>query len=262
MTKPPSIILIDTETSPLTGLSWSVYKTNILKIIEPSKLLSFAWKVLGEKKTYCKAICDYDGYTPGVIDDEALVKDIWKVIDDADIIIGQNSEAFDLKKIYSRFIVHGLKAPSDFKSIDTLKEARKNFYFDSNKLNDLATILGVKAKLQTGGLSLWLDCIAGNSEAWKKMKLYNAGDVDSLEEVYLKIRPYILNHPNLGLIAESPEVSCSACMSTDLQKRGYSFTVAGKKRRFQCNSCGAWSTGPYQRRSVVAKLEEESNDDE
>lgn len=247
--KKPFVVLLDIETSPITAYTWQTYNTNVLKVLEPSKIISISWKELGSSKTNVKCIADYKSYKPGVIDDKDLIKDIWQVLDKADVVIGHHSDSFDLKKLNSRFVVHGLTAPSPFESVDTKKQASKHFRFDSNSLNNLGQFLNLGKKVENGGFDLWVRCIAGDKQAWKLMKEYNVQDVVLLERVYLAIRPYISNHPNLAAIAggEAGECKCPACTSTNLSKRGFSVTKTGKKQRLQCGDCGAWSLGLWRR---------------
>lgn len=249
MTK-ASIVLIDIETSPILGYTWTTFDANVLRVVEPFKIISVAWKRLGEEKVQCRAISDYKDYKPGVVNDKQLVTDIWSVLDKADIVAGHNSDSFDLKKLNARFIINGLDAPSSFDTIDTLKIAKKFFKFDSNSLGSLGLYLNEGAKINNGGFDLWVRCMAGDKEAWKKMKEYNIQDVVLLEKIYLRLRPYMGNdHPNVNLISgnSANDLACNVCTSTDVQKRGYSYTKTGQKRRYQCSSCHSWSTGPFER---------------
>lgn len=245
----PNIALIDIETSPIIGYTWGLYDVNVLAVIEPVKILSCAWKWLGEKDVNVKALCDYKDYKPGIVNDRSLCKDIWDVLDLADIAIAHNGDSFDIKVCNSRFIANGLNAPSDYKSIDTLKVAKKYFRFNNNSLNELGVYLNEGEKVPTGGFKTWLKCMEGDPAAWLRMKKYNVQDIRLLERVYLRLRPFIGNHPNLNLIAPSSAEghSCSVCQSLDTTKRGKAVTKAGSYQRYQCNQCGSWSSGPYER---------------
>ena len=79
---------------------------------------------------------------------------------------------------------------------------------------------------------------------WRKMVKYNKRDVSLLEKVYIKMRPWINNHPNLNLINDTKEL-CPNC-GGHLQKRGFAITRVAKHQRFQCQSCGAWSQKPMK----------------
>lgn len=253
--KAPKVVLIDIETSPLTGYAWTMFEANILKVLEPSKIICVAWKFLDEDKINVKALPDYKGYKAGVLDDTALVKEIWGVLDKADVVIAHNGDSFDVKKLNSRFIIHHMRAPSAYKTIDTKKVAKKYFRFDSNSLDNLGVFLEEGRKESTGGFDLWDQCMAGNPASWAKMKKYNVRDIDLLERVYLRLRPFMENHPNLNVIAHpnDHDESCPACLSHNLQKRGFTITRTGRKQRFQCNDCGVWSSGPYEKANIALR---------
>lgn len=252
------IILLDIESSPINGLSWEAYDTSLLRILAPSKIIAIAWKELGDDTTYGTTLADFKGYKPNVVDDEKLVRTAWDLLDKADVVVTHNGDSFDLRKLNARFVAHGLSAPSDYKSIDTLKAAKKYFRFDRNNLDYLGDYLNAGHKLETGGFKLWLDCLAGNKDAWARLKTYNIGDVDLLEKVYLRLRPFMTTHPNLSLLSNSGTISCGSCLSTNVQRRGFSFTMAGRKQRFQCKDCGSWSLGQYERRPKNEFEEEEA----
>lgn len=250
--KTPSIVLIDIETSPILGYTWTSWDADVLKILRPSMILSVSWKTLHSPDTIVKALPDYKGYKAGIINDRPLVEEVWKVLDEADVVIGHHSDAFDLKKLNSRFVYYGLNSPSFYQSVDTKKVASKYFRFDSNSLNNLGVYLNVGEKVKHQGFDLWVNCMEGDKDAWAQMKEYNTQDVVLLEKVYLKLRPFMQNHPDLNVIAENgAEPACSTCSSHNVQKRGFSFTKAGKKQRYQCNDCFSWSTGPWQKNKVA-----------
>lgn len=243
--KKPEFIFLDIETSPILGYVWRTYQDNVLKIIEPSKIMSVSWKRPGEVETYVKTIHDYPDYKPGVVDDHALVQDVWELLDNADIVCAHYGDKFDLPKLNARFVYYGLNAPSPFQTIDTKKVASKYFKFDSNSLGNLGEYLGCGHKLETGGFDLWDRCIQGDTDAWNRMADYNTGDVALLEQVYLKLRPFIQNHPDMNIVP-TDEV-CKTCQSSNVTRRGYAFTKTGKKQRFQCNDCASWFTGGWEK---------------
>lgn len=256
----PLVTLFDLESSPLLGWAWQMYDANILREEKCSKIMSIAWKQLDKEKTYCKAICDNKDYQPGDMDDREVVEQAWKVLDKTDVLITQNGISFDERKLNTRFAFYGLGAPSSFQSIDTLKIAKKEFRFESNKLDSLGHYLGVGGKASTGGMSLWFRCMDGDLEAWEIMKSYNKEDVCLLERVYLKLRPFSRTHPNLGYIGGKGEAVCGSCLSKDLVKRGFSFTMTGRKQRYQCKNCQSWTAGKYERNSFVVEEDDDGNE--
>ena len=241
------IAFVDIETAPSLGWVWQKYETNVIDFKTDWYLLSFAVKWAGEKKVKVYGLCDYPGYDKNREDDSKLVDDLWKVFDEADIVIGHNGDSFDIKKSNSRFLTHKLPPPSPYKTVDTLKIARRAFKFDSNKLDDLGRYLGVGRKLPHTGFHLWKGCMNGDPEAWKLMKKYNAHDVELLEQIYFLMRGWSPTHPNVN----KGQTACPKCGSTKVQRRGFSYTLLRQKQRFQCLSCFGWYEGPAK---VVEKI--------
>ena len=77
------------------------------------------------------------------------------------------------------------------------------------------------------------------------MRKYNPADITSTEGVYLRMRPYIIGHPNVAAYTDDTEVQCPKCGSKDMQRRGVARTQSSEYQRFQCFSCGGWSRGRY-----------------
>ena len=117
-----------------------------------------------------------------------------------------------------------------------------NIKFDSNKLDNLGKFLGLGEKLETGGFELWLGCMAGDMKSWKKMCDYNKQDVILLEKVYLALRPWMTNHPNLGVL-DGFKNHCPNCDSCHVTHRGYGLNSKSKYERLQCQDCSAWFKG-------------------
>lgn len=245
------ILLMDLETAPNRAWIWGKYEQNALGFDKEWYVLCYAYKWLGDKTTRAVSLPDFKKlYKKDPEYDARLMQELWDLLDEADIVIAHNGDQFDIKKANARFIAHGLQPPSPYKTIDTLKVARKHFKFNSNKLNDLGKHLGVGEKVETGGFKLWEGCMEGDLTSWKKMVKYNKQDVELLEKVYLKLRPWMTNHPNMNIVDETVG-ACPICSSTKIQKRGFSPTRVGKKQRYQCTACGGWSTG----KSVKTNIE-------
>jgi len=241
MGAPPAICFIDIETAPITGMAWGMFEQNLVHVTEPTYILSYAIKWRGESKIKTRALCDYPGYSKNKKSDKALAADLWKDLDRADIIIAHNGDAFDIKKINSRLIVHGLPKPSPFKTIDTLKIARRNFKFDSNKLDNIGRYLQVGRKLPNTGMDLWLGCMNGDPASWRTMRRYNAQDIVLLENVYEKIKSWDKSHPSLTAYDDKP--GCPTCRSSNVQARGFNVAKTRKTQRMHCQGCGAWYSG-------------------
>jgi uncharacterized protein YprB with RNaseH-like and TPR domain len=239
---PAKILFLDIETAPSLGWVWGKWQQNVIDFKKDWYMLSFAYKWANEDQIHVKGLIDYPGYKRHTENDKALAKDLWKLLDEADIIIAQNGDSFDIPKINTRFLIHGLQPPSPYKTVDTLKIAKKRFAFDSNKLDDLGHYLNIGRKLPHTGFHLWKGCMSGNPEAWKTMKEYNAHDIDLLEQLYYKVRAWDTQHPQVNQGATANE-ACPKCSSGHVQKRGFSYTLLRRKQRYQCLNCRTWYEG-------------------
>lgn len=244
MPKQPRILLLDIETSPNIAYMWGLWKelTSVDMIEREWYILCWCAKWLGENKVFSSALPDFKKeYKEDKEDDKHILLKLWNLLDEADMVVGHNLAAFDVKKINARFIQHKIKPPSPFKIVDTFISAKRHFDFTSNKLGDLGKKLGLGEKVETGGFKLWRKCLLGDKQAWNKMVTYCKGDILLLEKVYLRMRPYMDNHPNISLyIEDEDEAMCPVCGSIELQKHGIAFNGQGKYHRLQCSDCGAW----------------------
>jgi uncharacterized protein YprB with RNaseH-like and TPR domain len=241
----PRIAFIDVETAPIDALVWTMFEANVIHVNEPTYLLCYAIKWVGQSRVTTRALCDYPGYARNKKSDKALLADLWADLDGADILVAHNGDSFDFKKINARLLVHGYKPPSPFKTVDTLKIARRHFKFDSNKLDNIGRYLQVGRKLPHTGKDLWLGCMRGDAKSWRTMRRYNAQDVHLLERVYEKLKPWASNHPALTTYTERP--GCPVCSSTHTQQRGFNVAKTRKTPRLHCQDCGHWFTGSVKK---------------
>lgn len=254
----PRIVTLDIETFPNLVFTWGLFQQNVglNQIVRDWSLASVCWKWLDEKKTH------YADCSANPLDDSGLLEQIWKVLDEADIVVGQNSKHFDIRKINARLIEKGYRPPSPYKQIDTKVEAKKVAMFTSNRLEWLSQHLTDQAKdkhTDFPGFELWSECLKGNPKAWASMRKYNPTDVLATEKVYLKLRPWIEGHPNIANnLPGQTKAACPKCGSEDVQHRGTARTQVGAYRRMQCQSCGGWSRTRYtlntisERRGLLA----------
>lgn len=239
--KGPKILLYDIETSPLLSYCWALWDQNIAlnQIKGDWFVLSWSAKWLGDPPS--KTMYMSQQGAKNIEDDTKTLQGIWDLLNEADIVITQNGNNFDHKKLNARFIIQGFKPPSSYKKIDTFLLAKKYFGFTSNKLEYMSNKLNKKYKklkhAKFSGFEMWSECLKGNRAAWKEMKKYNKYDVLALEELYNKIIPWD-NTINFDLYSDSDEITCK-CGSTDFKLNGYAYTASGKFQRYQCKTCGS-----------------------
>ncbi len=232
----------DIETTPFEVYTWGAgYEERVIEVIEPSFMISFAYRWEGEpgKSTKCIILTPEEAVAK---DDLRVVTACRDVLDEADIMVAHNGDRFDRKKLNARLVKHGLTPPQPPRSIDTLKIARGSFAFPSNRLNDLGIYLDVGKKVPHTGFELWKDCMAGDKKALNLMARYNIGDIKLLRDVYMKLRSFSSTHPNLAIYGDVS--SCPKCgaPSTNLRSRGYRYTNLTKKQTWFCLVCGGWSS--------------------
>ena len=155
-----------------------------------------------------------------------------------------HNSSFDIRKLNFRFALNDFTPPSPYVSIDTLKESKKSFAASSYALDYLCNMFCNKGKLKTG-FQLWKDCDKGDLDALRTMNEYNKNDVVVLEDYYLKIRPWIKSHPNMGLytLEEFDGIVCPTCGYTDLKECGEYQTKVNSFIAYRCNNCGAIGRG-------------------
>jgi Aeromonas phage DNA polymerase exonuclease subunit len=240
-TQGPKVLLIDIETAPLLVHCWGLFDQNIglNQVKSDWHLLSYSAKWLSDSPK--KIIYEDQRNVSKIEDDSKLLNSVWKLLDEADVVVSQNGRRFDVKKLNARFVLSGMSPPSSFKQIDTLEIAKKYFSFTSNKLEYMSDKLCIKYKKQTkrkfAGFDLWKECLAGNLAAWKEMEKYNKYDVLALEELYEVLIPWD-SSVNFNLYNDSNENKCK-CGSSDFTKRGFFYTGVAKYQRYQCKKCGA-----------------------
>jgi len=233
------ILLLDIETSLHKVFTFNLIKAYIppKQIIEPTKVLCWAAKWLGQKRTHFRDIRDED-----------FLSLIYSMIDTADAIIHYNGKAFDMKHLNREFLLAKLDPPSPYKNLDLLSVMRQNFKMASNKLEWVSIQLGYEGKIQNRGVQLWIDCQEHNDpKAWHEMKRYNIRDVTEMEPIYHDLLPWIKNHPNWGLYVDgNTDRICTNCGTSRVKKNGIERTHVRTYQRYKCLECGTPLRGRKQ----------------
>lgn len=253
----PRVLILDIETKPIRAFVWDIWEINVAlnQIEEDWSILSYAAKWLNEpeSKMFYQDVRNEKDYT----NDKKIMQGIWKLLDEADVIITQNGKSFDERRLNARFIMHGMSKPSSFRHIDTKRLAKKHFAFTSHGLEYMTDKLCTKYKKLSHkkfpGQSLWTECLKGNQDAWKEMEIYNKHDVLATEELYHKLAPWD-NSINWNVFVPDVQHKCD-CGSTKFRNKGYAYTQAGQFRRFLCVACGKETRG---RENLLTKEKKKS----
>jgi DNA polymerase elongation subunit (family B) len=240
----PRSLVLDIETTPMEAFVWGRRDVNIdLSMVKKDwQIMAWSAKWLGEKKVYYKD-------TRNAEDDAGILFVLKGLLDEADIVITQNGQSFDIRKINARLIFHGMQPPSPYRHIDTYRFAKSIGDFTSNSLEYLTDKLCVKYKklkhLKFPGITLWKECLNGNPQAWEEMKRYNIHDTLATEELYMKLRAWMpegMPKPHSNELHSS--LHCATCdYKGTMVKWGFYRTNKGIWKRYSCPNCGAFSKG-------------------
>lgn len=238
----PKILFFDLETSPLLAYTFSLFKTTIgiQQIKKGPRIICWSAKWAG-KKNKVQFMSEYhDDY-------RSMLVGIRDLLDEADVVVGYNSDNFDIKWVNQQLMQNDIELPSPFTKVDLYKLNKGHLYSPSGKLDYLSSTQLGEHKLPTN-FGLWLACVDEDvpdnirATGWKKMREYAMKDTALLEPLFEKFRPFIKS-VNMGLFNGGLWV-CTHCGSKNLQKRGYSYTSAGKFQRYYCIDCRGWSKDP------------------
>jgi len=233
------ILTLDIESAPSKVYRWSLFgndTTSVNQIEDAGHLLCFAWKWRGDDLLRFGRAERYR-----TAEESDSLKRLWYALDDADIVVTYNGKKYDIPKLNSAFLEAGLGPPSPYHQVDLYTVIRKNFGEVKNSLEYVSQkYLGV-GKTPHEGFDLWVKCMAGDEDAWARMREYNMNDVVITEQLYDKLLPWIPNHPNVLLFEDDRVgIACPRCASTSYHKEGFKVASTRVYQQYQCNTCRAW----------------------
>jgi hypothetical protein len=231
----PRILFLDIETRPIVAEVWKLYGVDHIGL---NQVREFGGTICVGAMWYGQnRVQFFSDWQHGHREMLEAVHNLWS---EAEAICGYNSDRFDLKKLKGEFLKAGLEPPPPVASIDVFKTIKREFSFDSSKLQHVADLLGVGSKLQHEGHALWSKVLQGDQTAQRVMERYCKQDVRLLRDVYLKLLPWISTHPYMG---KASGYSCNRCGSKDLISKGEKRSKHFRIQSLQCKSCGGWRQG-------------------
>lgn len=248
--KPPRVLFYDLETSYSFGAFFApLYDMSIppQNVLLPSFLISAQWQWMGEDKRHSVSLLDdmkrfkknRFTFKDAFVDDYHVAKTIYDQLSQADIVIAHNNDQFDAKKINTGILKHGFKPLHRLQSIDTLKEARKNFKLESNSLDYLARYLDVPRK-KSPSKDMFLRASMGDIDAIRETAEYGLDDLPPLIGVYYKLRPFMKSHPNMNVYMGDGR--CPVCASKSFTEDRDYHTRVQSKHGYRCNDCNHYFT--------------------
>lgn len=230
-------LYFDLEVSPNIVSTWRVgYNLNITpdNIIKERAIICACYKWEGDSKVH------YLAWDKGC--DNKLVHDLYKVIIEANEVVGHNGDRFDIKWFNTRCLFHGIKEMPEIRSIDTLKLAKKHFLFNSNKLDYIGQFLSLGKKIHTD-YGLWKRVCNYEKKALNEMVTYCKQDVNLLEKVHLYMEGYSKAKTHVGVLIHGDKCSCPKCGSLNIIKCGTATLATGVIRQYiQCKDCNKYSS--------------------
>ena len=173
MKKGPKIVFFDLETLPIPRAIYSripslgawpgrTFKADIQSI------MCFGYKLEGDKKASSLNLWDYKGaWKKSRHNDEPLVKEIWKILHDADEIVTHNGKRFDLKVLNTRLMLYGLPPLPKIHHVDTLQVLKGSLTLYSNSLDAAAKLFGCESKIHwSDKWNIWTKIAFGEESAF------------------------------------------------------------------------------------------------
>lgn len=242
------ILYVDYETCSQIGKFYgSMWQTNITKVLRDFQIMSGSYSWEGENKVYSVGQDDFPGYKKGVFNDKEIVKFFSKLCDEADYVVAQNGDAFDIKVLTTRIAFYGLPAIPALKTFDTKKQAKGNFKFPSNSIKYMAQFFGIESKGEINLLSIEDKCEAGDKKAWAELKKYGKTDTVILKKLFSIFFPYVkipIIFNNTYSTLDTINLNCvnPTCLSKELRLHKKRKVVGGYRNQYQCAVCGSYTT--------------------
>lgn len=234
----PKILLFDIETAPIEALVWGLKQDyiNPSNVVNDWFMLSWSARWLFADETFGDVLNSREAVTKN---DYRIVKSLSELFEEADVVIGHNILGFDIPKLNTRLLYHNIQPPMYYQTVDTLRVARANFRITSNTLDYICSFLGLPGKEKVG-LDVWKGCLRGDKASLRALLHYNKVDTLILEEVYVKLLPWIKNHPNVNLFSETDSVVCKNCGCSALEMSDKTYkTSVSEYQAFRCSKCKA-----------------------
>lgn len=243
--RPPRILTLDIERlqgeARIKFWDLSDYKNRRIhasSVEEWPRTICAAWRWYGSKKVGFAA--EWDGR-------EDMLRTVWDLYHQADIVVGHNLQSFDTKKLRSEWLLMGLTPPAPWKTVDTLKVARSVFGFESNTLASLTDRLGIATKTDHYDPRCAELAVAGDVKAQRRLKAYNRGDIAATEALMAVLLPWMPTFPHVGLWT-GDDACCGHC-GGELKPSGWARTAVTAYAQYRCAECGAW----YRRNDVKVR---------
>lgn len=223
-----------TETARI--LVYDIEATNL--DAEFGYVLAIGYKFVGEpdNKTVVLSIDQFPRYEKDRTDDRPILKAFEPVYKSADAILHFNGIRYDEPFVNTRRLVHGMDPLPRKPRIDLLYTAKSTLRIRSKSLDRVAKLLQTKNQKSPVTGRHWVRAMSGYKESLQYISRHCRADVLVLEEVYLRLRGRVYNHPRVS----TDIAACRFCGGRVI-RRGYALTaLKNRPVRVQCVSCRSW----------------------
>lgn len=229
----PRVLIVDIETRPALAYVWGMYQQNIgpSQVKEWGGVLCFAAKWDDEDEVMFHAEWRDRG---------RMIRAAHRLLDEADAVVGWNSQRFDTRWFNAEFQRAGMRRPTPYRNVDLMRSQKRDCFMMSNKLESRRRWLGKGGKVDTGGFSLWAGCMDGDRESRRLMEEYNRHDVLITAEEFDGMRAggWVRNLPNLSLLGGHV---CPNCGSDRLHAHKPYRAETRRYALWVCDDCGTAS---------------------
>lgn len=252
------VLTFDTETSymkarPIWRLGEQVVRHDQLEEgFHYVKIICITYKWLHEKEVHAltwdkNQNCD------------KMVEEFDKVLQQADIVIGQNHESFDIKHLNTQRMMNDLPPLAGWNMVteDTKKMVKRFFNMPSAALDYLS-----KYVLKTGGkvkmdMQDWIDIQEGEpaiaAKKLKKMVHYGKKDVKDTEKAFIKMFLYCKPKTNMATHV-GKDLACIRCGGSNLTTLRLSYTNTQIMQEYRCGDCKMYACrAPIGKNNVPGK---------
>ena len=231
----PRVLIIDIETRPMLVYCWGMFKQYISpqQVKDWGGVMTVAAKWHGDDDVMFRAEWGKGGK-------EGMIRWALGLLDEADAVVGWNSQKFDTRKLNAEFQRFRMRRPTPYRHVDLMRSQKRDADFPSNKLESRRLIHGREGKLDTGGFPLWVGAMNGDRDCRRLMQEYNCQDVLITENEFDEMRAggWVRNLPNLSLYGGHV---CPNCGSGKLQAHKPYRAETRRYALWVCQDCGTAS---------------------
>ena len=233
--KHPKILVFDIETSLLMFVGFGLGE----QVVRHHQLVAPHTRT----RIICISYCIDDGpiktlkYDYNTQDDTKVIEEFDKIVKTCDIVIGKNSQKFDIKKINAARFLNGIQPFPDWADVsdDLELQMRKYFGFSSQSLDYISKELGLGGKFKMefeDWYHILLKTVGEGRKRFKKMCEYCPNDVFDTRLILILMMPYIKWKFNMSNFLG--EAACVHCGSTQIRPNGSRWSGKTHYKSFYC----------------------------